>query len=128
MKKVMFPLYPLNCGPGHRRTSALQGHLVKVKGSSPGECPMHSLSQIPPYTPIMHHSPCLPDIKPLSFKHSFTVSIHLFQGLLTETSSTHSYIDPFRNPVVLLSLHIVKPSENTTINLFVHTLRHFAQK
>ena len=65
--------------------------------------------------------------KPLFFKHSFTVSIHLFQGLLTETSSTHSYIDPFSNPVVLHSLHMAKPSENTCINLFVHTLRHSAQ-
>ena len=64
---------PLNYGLAHRLTSALQGfhialatqlwHLIKVKGSSPGQHPSHSPSQPSAYTSILHHSTCLPDIQ-----------------------------------------------------------------
>ena len=43
----------------------------------------------------------LPDIK-----QSFTVLIHLFH-------STLPYIEPLSNPVILNSLHMAEPSENT---------------
>ena len=76
----------LSCGLGYRRISAFQSfirlwHLIKVKGSSIGQCPLHS----PPHTllswtiqPIL--LACLTS-KPLFFNQSFIISIHLFHGL-----------------------------------------------
>ena len=44
------------------------------------------------------------------------------EGKRGGTTSTHSYIDPLTNPVVLAKL-----LENIFINLFIHTLCHSSQ-
>ena len=59
--------------------------------------------------------------KPLFFRQSFTVSIHFFRGLPIERLPAYPYIDSLSNPVVLHSLHMAESSENTFINLLVHT-------
>ena len=117
---------PLTCGLGLIRTSTLQKlhvavttqlwHLFKVNGSSPGQRPMHFPSQ----TPAIHscHPPFLAYLtsKPLLFKYSFIVSIHLSRGLPTEQLPAHSFtLDPISNPVILYSLHMAERSENTFI-------------
>ena len=72
MKKEIFSYMPLSCGLGHRRTSALQGFHIAVathnctissksKVNPPGIAPCIPPHKPSPYTPIMHHSPCLPD-------------------------------------------------------------------
>ena len=63
--------------------------------------------------------------KPLFFKQSFKVSIHLSATYLP--TSTLCYIDPLSNPIILHSLNMSEPSENTFINLFFYNLRHLAQ-
>ena len=77
---------------------------------------------LPSYTPIMHHSSFLPDIQ-TSFLQSFLHSINppLLWPTYSVTTSTLPYIDPLSNPV-LHSLYLAEPSENTFINIFVHTL------
>ena len=62
--------------------------------------------------------------KPLFFKQSFTVSVHLFRGQPTEQLFAYSsYINPLNNPVIFHSLHMAEPPESTFINPFV-TLRN----
>ena len=61
--------------------------------------------------------------KSLFFKHSFLISIHLFCSLPIKQlyTSIHSYIDPLSNPVILHTLHMAEPSENTFINFVILT-------
>ena len=101
---------------------------------SPGDEPLtlmrcHSFgiyaSCIPPYksspfTTIMYHSPCMPDIQTSFLQAVFHGTIHLLRGLPTEQPPAHSYIDSLSNPVVLHSLYMAEPSKNTFINPFVH--------
>ena len=66
--------------------------------------------------------------KPFFFNLSFTVLIHLFLDLPIERLSAHTPLHipsyPLRNHFSLHSFCMAKPSENTFINLFVHTPRH----
>ena len=86
----------IRCKLGHRRNSTLQWLHIAVATHNccislrsgvhpPGYAPCNP-SQTPPFTPILHHSPCLPDTQTslFFFKHSFTVSIHLYRRLPTE--------------------------------------------
>ena len=66
-------------------------YLVKIKGSSSGQCPMQSPSQTPaihsyhaPFSFLAWHP------NPFFFKQSYTPSIHLFRGLPTERLPAYS--------------------------------------
>ena len=72
--KINFPFMPLSCGLAHRHTSTLQGLHIAVAAHNcgiltkssvhpPGTAPLISSHKIPPYTPIIHHSPCLTEIQ-----------------------------------------------------------------
>ena len=122
---------PLSCGLSHRRTSTFQGLHVAVascysQGSSDASrIPLHKPSH---YTPIMHHSPCWPDIQtPFLQTILHGVNSSLPRPTLLATTSTLSYIDPQWNFVLLHSLPMEEPLENTFINPFVHTLHHSTQ-
>ena len=73
MNKEIFPFMLLSCELGHRRISALPSLLKAVASYNysissksrvhpPSITPCIPPHKPPPYTPIMHHSPCLPDI------------------------------------------------------------------
>ena len=65
-------------------------------------------------------SACLTS-KPIFLKHSFTVSVHLFQGLLIErlpARSPLSYIDYLGNPISLYPLHMTEPPGHAFISPF----------
>ena len=126
----------LICGLGHRRISALPGlhramasqnynissrSRVHPSGKAPYIPPHKPL----PYTPIEHHSLCLPDIQTSLLQ----VILHDINSPLPRpthwtNTSTLSYIDSLGNPVIFHPLHMAEPSEITFINLFVHTFRH----
>ena len=134
MKKGILPFMPLSSRLGHIRTSALQVLHIAIEthnhgiSSSSRVHPPGNASCIPPhkpspYAPIMHHSPCLPDIQ----IHFLQAVLHAINSPLTRpahwvTTSALPYIDPLSNHVILHSLHMAEPSENTFINLFVQTL------
>ena len=104
-------------GLGIEQTSTLQGLYVAVSSlncglssksriNSPGYTPCIPPHKHPPYTPIMHHSPCSSDIQTsylLVVLHS--INSPLSQPTHWVTNSTLSYIDPLSNPDILHSLH-----------------------
>ena len=98
-------------------------HLVRARGSSPGLHPKRSSilpHQPPPFPPIMHHSPCLPDIQTSFFKAVLQgISSPLPQSTYLVTTCTLPHIHPLNNPIILHSLHMGEPSENIFINPFV---------
>ena len=139
MKKEIFPFIPLSCGLGHRQTSALQGLQIAVatdncsissksKDHLPGNVPRILPHKPLSYTPIMYHSTCLLDILPF-FLEAFLHGINPSLPRATQwvTTNTLPYIYPLSIPLILHSLHMVEPSENTFINLFVHNLRYSTQ-
>ena len=73
----------------------------------------------------MHHSPCLPGIQ-TPFLQAFLHGINpAFPGPNhCATINTLPYINLLSNPVILYSLHVAEPSENTFIKFFFHTLRY----
>ena len=96
MKKKFSPLCSQIVGLARDRFPPCQGfmkmwHLIKVKGSSPVQCPMHSTSQTPHHTLLSCtiFLACLTS-KSLFFKHSFTLSVHLSCCLPTERLPAHS--------------------------------------
>ena len=128
----------LSCGLGHRWISTLPGlhkdvasHNYGISSRSrvhsPGSAPCIPSHKLPPYTPIMHHSPCLHDIQASLQTVLHGISSPVSQPTHCATTNTHSYIDPLSNPVILHSFHMAEPLENTFINLFVYTLHHPAQ-
>ena len=128
-KKEIFPFMLLSFGLCHRRISVLAGlhkAVASFNYSISSRSRVHTLDDapcIPSQTPaILLLSTILLAYltsKPLFFKRFFTVSIRLLHVL--PTTSTHSYIETFSNPVVLHPLHVAEPSENTTINLSAYT-------
>ena len=129
----------LGCGLGHRRASTLQGfHIAvatpkcdissKLRFHPLGNAPCIPLHKPPPYTPVMHHSPCLLYIQ-TSFPQAILHGINppLSQPTQWATTSTLSYIDPLSSTVILHSIHIAEPSENTFINPFMYTLCYSTQ-
>ena len=79
MKKEIFPFILLSCEVGHRRISDLPGlHKAVASRQGQGFIPRET----PHAFPLTHPRHTLLNLKskPLFFKQSFTVSIHLFRG------------------------------------------------
>ena len=89
-------------------------HLVKVWGSSPGPCSMHSPHKYPPFSMLAWN----PN---LFFLNSLSQCINppFPQPTHKTITSTLPYIEFLGNPVLLHPLHMVKPPENTFINPFI---------
>ena len=96
-KKKIFPLIPfkLQFKLGYRCTFTLHslhiavatynyGILSRSRVHPTGYTPYIPPYKSSPFTPILHHSPCLLDIQTFFHKQSFMVSIHLFCGLPTQ--------------------------------------------
>ena len=94
-KQKTSPLGPLSCSLGHIWTSILQ----RLHIAFPLTNPCHLLLS---WTFLLA---CLIS-KPLYFKHSFTVSIHLFHGLPAERLPAHTTTDTIGDPI---PLHMAKP-------------------
>ena len=129
MKKEIFPCMPLSCGLGLRQTCPLQRLHIAVATPNCGISsksrvyPLGNAPCIPPhkpYTPIIHHSPYLPDIQ-TTFLQAVLHGINppLPWPPNWATASTLPYIDPLSNPVILHCLHMTELLESTFINLFI---------
>ena len=139
IKKLIFPFMPLSYGLGCRQTSTFQELHIAVATYNCGtssKSRIHSSANnlcIPPYKPspytsIMHHYPCLADIKtPFRQAVLYSTNPSFIQPTHWATTNTLSYIDPFNNPVILHSLHMAESLENNFINLFIYTLHHSIQ-
>ena len=124
------PLYPLSSRLGRRQISTRRLHIsvttnnCDISSKSGVHPPGYALCtpphKPPPFTHILHHSPCLPDIQ-TSFPQTVLHSINLSLSWPTHwmTTSTLSYIDSLSNSIILHSLHMPKPLENTLINPFI---------
>ena len=126
-KNNISPLCPLSCKLGHKRTSTLQRLHITVAthncsissrsgGSSPGYTPCIPLHKPPPFTLSCTILLACLTSKPPLFKHSFTVSIHIFCSLPTERPPAHSPTyswQPYHSP--------------SFINPFIKPLLHSAQ-
>ena len=135
VKKEIFPFIPSRCGLGQRRISILPGfhkvvsfHNYGISSRSRVQ-PLINAPRIPPhkplsYSPIMHHSPCLPDIQTSLIQAVLHCINSSLRSLPTERLQHTLLYNPLSNPVILHPLHMVEPSENTLINLFVYTLCH----
>ena len=53
-------------------------------------------------------------------KHSFMVSVHLFHNQPTKQLPAHSPTYSLINPIILHSLHMAEPPENTFVNPFIY--------
>ena len=72
-----------------------------------------------PFIPVIYYPPCLPNIQTFFFSsgHSWKQSTSSADDLLNDCTC----ICPFSNPIILFSLNMAKPSENTFVNPFIHT-------
>ena len=105
MKKEMFSFMPLTCGLEHRRTSTLQRFHIAVathKGSPPRPIPHTSPPGKPRHTLISCTIlfACLTS-KPFIQTFLHGIILPLPRPTHWVTTSTHPYIDPFSNPVIL---------------------------
>ena len=108
---------------------AMEFHNYKISLRSRVHTPGYTLcipSHKPlPYTPIMHHSPCLPDIQTSLFQAGLhVINPPLLQPTHCAATSTFSYINPLSITVILPPFHMAEPSDNTFINLFIYILHH----
>ena len=95
-KQKISLLYPLSCRLSHRQTSTLEGLRIAVASSQgqgfiPWATP-HAFPLINPCHSLLSYTILLAcqTSKPLFFKHSFTVSIHLFRSLPNDRLPAHS--------------------------------------
>ena len=102
---------PLSCGLGHRQNSIPRGlHIVVGSHQTQGFIPRATRHAFP----LVNHSICLPEIR-TSFLQAVLhrISPPLSQLTHLTTTSTLPYTDPLSNLVILHSLHMAEPSENT---------------
>ena len=119
---------PLSCRLGHRQTSTLQGfHIVVGFRQSHGLISRDMPHALPSQTSAIHfyHAP-------FSFftwhPNHFSLSCpSRYQSTSSVTSSAFPYVDPLSNSVILHSLYMAEPSENTFINPFAHPFLHSVQ-
>ena len=122
-KKKFYSLCPLSRRLGHRQTSTGlhitvatdHWHHAKVRGSSPGLCSMHSLSQ----NHAIHSYPAPFSLLAWHPNLFFFNSPSRNQSISSAATSTLSYIGSLSNPIILHPHHMAEPPENTIINSFV---------
>ena len=98
----------------------------KSRVYSPCNAPYTPPHKPPKYIPIMLLASLTskPFFLQLVFPQYQSSSSSVYQWT---TTSTIPYINPFNNPAILYSLHMAEPSENTFINIFVHSFPHSTQ-
>ena len=115
----------LSCGLGHKRISAVASHNYSISS----RLRVHPLGNAPcipphkpsPYTPIIHHSPCLTGIQTSILQAVFHgINPPLPWSTHWSTTNTLSNIYPLSNSVVLHCFHMADRKTPSSILLSLH--------
>ena len=129
MTKESCPFLPISCRFCYEPTSTPQGFHIAVTthncGTStksvypPGYTQSISSHKLPPFIPIINHSPRLPNTQTSLSFFFYAVTHCINPPLPRSTYLATSHINYFRNPIIPSSLNMAEPSEN----IFIQPLR-----
>src|SRR5678816_1340853 len=109
---------------GPRRTLTMVNR--QCKGSSPGPGGPQPCPHTKPRHSLLSCTLTLASAKLtfLSFRHSFTDSIHFLFGLPAGRFPTHTTIHPLNQPTITHPFHMTKPSQHTFIYSLIYPFLH----